>query len=347
MDGYSDDAFSEEESGEVSVISVGSAQHSPRPPAQKKPKQKSKHLASRQSKYVSPYSIRPTAPVPPRDKPKSHTASKLSSTAGKTAREHWIAALRGNKGMSSESAATNTWHGGKPGPSSTNTSTFLHELLLGSGKRQMGQGRIHSASVPHSRPGSAPSYKPKEDMYDEIQELKKLIQRQKEEKNHLTTRVRRLEEDGRKKDKKIEDMMSSGRVAASDFTRSLADRKSDSSAAVTSLKHQVYMLEKALKEKDSQYNKLLRDMKTTDLEELKLQLEVYHQEVRRLRQVNADQDMPDGLPPSASRDMKVKVKALNTAVKRLSETNKQLESENKSLKEDLERAMAGNINSMK
>jgi chaperonin cofactor prefoldin len=57
--------------------------------------------------------------------------------------------------------------------------------------------------------------------------------------------------------------------------------------------------------------------------------------------------MPDGLPPSASRDMKVKVKALNTAVKRLSETNKQLESENKSLKEDLERAMAGNINSMK
>ena len=72
------------------------------------------------------------------------------------------------------------------------------------------------------------------------------------------------------------------------------------------------------------YSKLLRDMKTTDLEELKLQLEMYHQEVRynlsvailmlvqlsysccsfcfqvlRLRQANADQDVPDGLPPSA------------------------------------------------
>ncbi|XP_062511653.1 IQ domain-containing protein E-like isoform X2 [Corticium candelabrum] len=334
MDGYSDDAFSED-SAEISVMSAGSVQHAPHPPPKRKLKQKSKHLTSRQSKYVSPYVHRPSAPLPPNDKPPPH--SLRAASFNKTAREHWISALQTNKGISSESVGTNTWRGSKSRPSSgSNASTFLQDLLLGNSKSMMKPSQ--TAGV-HTFPTSTPSYKPQEDMHDEIQELKKT---QKEEKNHLVTRVRRLEEDVRKKEKKIEDMMSAGYIGASDITRSRADKRSDSSAAVASLKHQVYMLEKALKEKESQHNKHLRDMRTTDLEELRLQLEMYHHEVTRLRRLNVEQDVPDEVPvTSKSRDVKVRLKALNTAVVRLSETNKQLESENMTLKQDLDRAMAG------
>ncbi|XP_065841908.1 IQ domain-containing protein E-like [Oscarella lobularis] len=341
--GYSDDAYSEV-SEEIATISVGSL---PRPPS--KPKNVGRSVTRRSSKIVSPYAPpRPSAPTPgsgPRGGQfvpgKKMAAPTFATAAGKTAREHWLSALRADRGrgLSSEGTKASTWMGGKPesATSATAVTSYLKDLMTSRSSDFMGK------SMQRTRTRSAaglPGLKSQEDMYDEIQELKRVLVAEKESKNILVTRVRRQEEELLKKDKQIEDMLSSGQVARSDLTRTLTQRRTDSTAAaVTSLKQQVHSIERALREKEAAYNKLAKDLKTTNIQELEIQAEMYYSEVLRLRRVIEERPATTYDSKDVSKETRTKMKALNAAVIRLSASNKELESENACLKGDLERAM--------
>ncbi|XP_028342939.1 IQ domain-containing protein E-like [Physeter macrocephalus] len=85
------------------------------------------------------------------------------------------------------------------------------QLCLGSSK----QGYV---------PGT-PVYREKEDMYDEIIELKKSLHVQKSNVDLMRTKLRRLEEENSRKDRQIEQLLDPSRVP--DFVRTLAEKRSD------------------------------------------------------------------------------------------------------------------------
>eukprot|EP00070_Physeter_catodon_P036046 XP_028342940.1 IQ domain-containing protein E-like isoform X2 [Physeter catodon] len=84
----------------------------------------------------------------------------------------------------------------------------------------------------HKPPPTSPSYVPgtpvyreKEDMYDEIIELKKSLHVQKSNVDLMRTKLRRLEEENSRKDRQIEQLLDPSRVP--DFVRTLAEKRSD------------------------------------------------------------------------------------------------------------------------
>ncbi|XP_016403163.1 IQ domain-containing protein E-like [Sinocyclocheilus rhinocerous] len=60
-------------------------------------------------------------------------------------------------------------------------------------------------------PGT-PDYKEKEEMYDEIIDLKKTIRSQKTESDKMKAKLRRLEEENAKKDRQIEQLLDPTKV---------------------------------------------------------------------------------------------------------------------------------------
>ena len=90
---------------------------------------------------VSPYAPpRPSAPTPgsgPRGGQfvpgKKMAAPTFATAAGKTAREHWLSALRADRGrgLSSEGTKASTWMGGKPesATSATAVTSYLKDLM--------------------------------------------------------------------------------------------------------------------------------------------------------------------------------------------------------------------------
>ncbi|POI26422.1 hypothetical protein CIB84_009828, partial [Bambusicola thoracicus] len=129
-------------------------------------------------------------------------------------------------------------------------------------------------------PGT-PDYKEKEDMYDEIIELKKTIQAQKNEGNRMKTKLRRLEEENNRKDKQIEQLLDPSR--GSELARSLSAKMAGNGWVVSGLKQKIFKLEQQCKEKDNTINKFQSDVKTTDLEEMRIAMETYCEEVHRLQ----------------------------------------------------------------
>ncbi|XP_015274163.1 PREDICTED: IQ domain-containing protein E [Gekko japonicus] len=97
-------------------------------------------------------------------------------------------------------------------------------------------------------PGT-PSYKEKEDMYDEILHLKKEIQAQKCEGDRMKTKFRRLEEENNRKDKQLEQLLDSSR--GSEFVGLRTEPRSDSSWVINGLKQKILKLEQQCKEKDN------------------------------------------------------------------------------------------------
>ncbi|PNI35169.1 IQCE isoform 3, partial [Pan troglodytes] len=75
-------------------------------------------------------------------------------------------------------------------------------------------------------PGT-PVYREKEDMYDEIIELKKSLHVQKSDVDLMRTKLRRLEEENSRKDRQIEQLLDPSR--GTDFVRTLAEKRPDAS----------------------------------------------------------------------------------------------------------------------
>ncbi|NXX33419.1 IQCE protein, partial [Nicator chloris] len=135
----------------------------------------------------------------------------------------------------------------------------------------------HSRSSSNGYIPGTPDYKEKEDMYDEIIELKKTIQAQKIEGDRMKTKLRRLEEENSRKDKQIEQLLDPSR--GSELTRALSEKETDNGWVVTALKQKIVKLEEQCKEEDNITNEFQADMKTSNLEEVRLAMETYYEQV--------------------------------------------------------------------
>ncbi|KAM9125688.1 IQ domain-containing protein E isoform 5-T5 [Pangshura tecta] len=198
----------------------------------------------------------------------------------------------------------------------------------------------HARSSSNGYIPGTPDYKEKEDMYDEIIELKKTIQVQKSEGDRMKTKIRRLEEENNRKDRQIEQLLDPSR--GSDFAQTLAE-KNDTRWVINGLKQKILKLEQQCKEKDNTINKFQTDVKTTNLEEMRIAMETYYEEVHlihRLQTLLAKSEAVGKKSLPESRESQKRLKALNAAVLRLSKNVKELQDENKSLKADLDRVLS-------
>ncbi|XP_013391541.1 IQ domain-containing protein E-like [Lingula anatina] len=183
-----------------------------------------------------------------------------------------------------------------------------------------------------------PAYKTPEEYYDEILELRKQIAAISSENSTQKARVRRLEEDNLKKEREIETLLDPSK--SEEMRRTLGDRKPDTGAVIHSMKQKVLKLEQQLRDKESNLTKLQADLKTTKVEELRLQMEAFYQEVVRLqntRAAPATQQSSQSSKPG--KENPSKIKALNDTILRMNEKNVKLQTENRTLKEDLEKML--------
>ncbi|KAL6082672.1 hypothetical protein STEG23_005872 [Scotinomys teguina] len=181
-------------------------------------------------------------------------------------------------------------------------------------------------------------YREKEDMYDEIMELKKSLHMQKSDVDLMRTKLRRLEEENSRKDRQIEQLLDPGR--GPDFVRTLAEKKTDTGWVVTGLKQRIFRLEQQCKEKDTTINKLQTDMKTTNLEEMRIAMETYYEEIHRLQTLLASTEAT-GKKPILEKKLGVKrQKKMSSALLNLTRSVQELTEENQSLKEDLDRMLS-------
>ncbi|XP_035869714.1 IQ domain-containing protein E [Phyllostomus discolor] len=193
-----------------------------------------------------------------------------------------------------------------------------------------------SASNGHV-PGT-PIYREKEDMYDEIIELKKSLHVQKGEADQLRTRLRRLEEENSRKDRQIEQLL--GPARGPDFVWTPADKRPDTSWVVNGLRQRVLKLEQQCKDRDSTISKLQADMKTTNLEEMRVAMETYYEEIYRLQTLLARSETTGRKPPAERKPSLRRRRRLSSALLSLSRSVQELTEENQSLKEDLDRVLS-------
>uniref|UniRef100_A0A8C6E9M4 IQ motif containing E n=1 Tax=Moschus moschiferus TaxID=68415 RepID=A0A8C6E9M4_MOSMO len=186
-------------------------------------------------------------------------------------------------------------------------------------------------------PGT-PVYREKEDMYDEIIELKKSLNMQKSDVDLMRTKLRRLEEENSRKDRQIEQLLDASR--GPDFVRTLAEKRPDTGWVINGLKQRVLKLEQQCKEKDNIINKLQTDVKTTNLEEMRIAMETYCEEIHRLHGLLASSEATGKRPPVEKKIGLKRQKKMGSALLSLSRSVQELMAENQSLKEDLGRVLS-------
>ncbi|XP_038568819.1 IQ domain-containing protein E [Micropterus salmoides] len=173
-------------------------------------------------------------------------------------------------------------------------------------------------------------HREKEDMYDEIIRLKKSLQAQKSDNQQMKAKLRRLEEENSKREKQIEELLDP--TKGSEYTRSLVDKKKEGSVVLNGLKQRILKLEQQCREKENALSKLQSELRTTNLEELKITVETYYDEIQRLRVL---QEAAEKSSRAESKCSQKQQKALSATVHRLSENLKQLQQENTALREEL------------
>nr|XP_036864223.1 IQ domain-containing protein E isoform X3 [Manis javanica] len=193
-----------------------------------------------------------------------------------------------------------------------------------------------SASNGHV-PGT-PIYREKEDMYDEIIELKKSLHAQKGDVDLMRTKLRRLEEENSRKDRQIEQLLDAPR--GPEFVRTLAEKRPNSGWVVSGLKQRILKLEQQCKEKDNTISKLQTDMKTTNLEEMRIAMETYYEEIHRLQTLLASSETTVKRPPAEKKMGLKSQKKVSSALLSLSRSVQELTEENQSLKEDLDHVLS-------
>ncbi|XP_010831543.1 PREDICTED: IQ domain-containing protein E [Bison bison bison] len=193
-------------------------------------------------------------------------------------------------------------------------------------------------SASHGYVPGNPVYREKEDMYDEIIELKKSLNMQKSDVDLMRTKLRRLEEENSRKDRQIEQLLDASR--GPDFVRTLAEKRPDAGWVINGLKQRVLKLEQQCKEKDNIINKLQTDVKTTNLEEMRIAMETYYEEIHRLHGLLASSETTGKRPPVEKKIGLKRQKKMSSALLSLSRSVQELTEENQSLKEDLDRMLS-------
>ncbi|XP_059409677.1 IQ domain-containing protein E-like isoform X3 [Carassius carassius] len=178
-------------------------------------------------------------------------------------------------------------------------------------------------------PGS-PDYKDKEEMYDEIIDLKKTVQSQKAESDKMKAKLRRLEEESTKKDRQIEQLLDP--VKDPEYARRLVDRKTDPRSIINGMKQRILRLEQQCKEKENALSQLQSDLKTTNMQEMKITVETYFEEVQRLQALLESTERGN---KAESKNIRRQNKTLSATVLKLTNTVQHLENENQELKKEL------------
>uniref|UniRef100_A0A669DJW4 IQ domain-containing protein E n=1 Tax=Oreochromis niloticus TaxID=8128 RepID=A0A669DJW4_ORENI len=153
----------------------------------------------------------------------------------------------------------------------------------------------------------------KEDMYDEIIHLKKSLHEQKSDNQQMKAKLRRLEEDNAKREKQIEALL-------------------DPTKVINGLKQRILKLEQQCREKENALSKLQSELRATNLEELKIRVKSYFEEIQRLRMLLEAAEKSCRAESKCSQRQQ---KALSSTVHRLTENLKQLQQENVALREEL------------
>ncbi|XP_043832758.1 IQ domain-containing protein E isoform X2 [Dromiciops gliroides] len=184
----------------------------------------------------------------------------------------------------------------------------------------------------------APVYREKEDMYDEIIELKKSLHSQKGDVDFMKTKLRRLEEENSRKDRQIEHLLDPNRGC--EFARSMVDKRPGTGWVINGLKQRIIKLEQQCKEKDNTITKLQTDIKMTNLEEMRIAMETYYEEIHRLQVLLANTETTGKKSPTDKKSTQKRQKKLSATVLHLSRNVQELQEENQSLKEDLDRVLS-------
>ncbi|XP_025271894.1 IQ domain-containing protein E isoform X5 [Canis lupus dingo] len=109
---------------------------------------------------------------------------------------------------------------------------------------------------------------------------------------------------------------------------------------INGLKQRILKLEQQCKEKDNTINKLQTDMKTTNLEEMRIAMETYYEEIHRLQTLLASSETVGKKPPGEKKMGLRRQKKVSSALLSLSRSVQELTEENQSLKEDLDRVLS-------
>ncbi|KTF84382.1 hypothetical protein cypCar_00032783 [Cyprinus carpio] len=157
----------------------------------------------------------------------------------------------------------------------------------------------YSRSASNGYVPGTPDYKDKEEMYDEIIDLKKVkftsrtparlrmsafedtVQSQKAELDKIKAKLRRLEEESTKKDRQIEQLLKDP-----EYVKGLVDRKTDPRSIINGLKQRILRLEQQCKEKENalsnkaESKNIRRQNKTLSATVLKLINTVQHLEIK-------------------------------------------------------------------
>ncbi|KAF7243082.1 IQ domain-containing protein E [Varanus komodoensis] len=294
-----------------------------------------KHLASfqnhrewlRESPYISSTYLRSTRVGFPRSF-KGTENKHFEISLVKASRQLWRGSLRQDTWLGQTKSGLDL----SPGLSSVpdGTPEYLKEAL---GMKKPKHARSASSGY---IPGT-PDYKEKEEMYDEIIELKKTVQAQKCEADRMKTKLRRLEEENNRKDKQIEQLLDPSR--GSEFGWVRTEQKNDNSMLISGLKQKILRLEQQCKEKDNtiKYAGLCNAIFYLAFpfsQKLKIQ---------RLQTLLAKSKTVHRKSPPESREQK----ALSGAVLQLSRNMRELQEENWALKVDLDRALSRSRTSSK
>ncbi|XP_044289677.1 IQ domain-containing protein E [Varanus komodoensis] len=316
--------------GEDSHSTVTSASASD---AEAKPRKKTscKLPKSPKSPYISSTYLRSTRVGFPRSF-KGTENKHFEISLVKASRQLWRGSLRQDTWLGQTKSGLDL----SPGLSSVpdGTPEYLKEAL---GMKKPKHARSASSGY---IPGT-PDYKEKEEMYDEIIELKKTVQAQKCEADRMKTKLRRLEEENNRKDKQIEQLLDPSR--GSEFGWVRTEQKNDNSMLISGLKQKILRLEQQCKEKDNTINKLQTDVKSTNVEEMRISLHTCYEEIQRLQTLLAKSKTVHRKSPPESREQK----ALSGAVLQLSRNMRELQEENWALKVDLDRALSRSRTSSK
>ncbi|XP_067260069.1 IQ domain-containing protein E isoform X1 [Chanodichthys erythropterus] len=240
-----------------------------------------------------------------------------------TPRDVWLHLQNDGHGALSKSPKGADYSVTQTGISMTSTPEYLKEAL-GMKKPK------YSRSASNGYVAGTPVYKEKEEMYDEIMDLKKAIQSQKAESDKMKAKLRRLEEDNTKKDRQIEQLLDPAKDP--DYARGLVDRKTDPRSIINGLKQRILRLEQQCKEKENALSQLQSDLKTTNMQEMKITVETYFEEVQRLRALLESAERSNKVE---SKDIRRQNKTLSATVLKLTKTVQQLEDENQELKKEL------------
>ncbi|XP_022109573.1 IQ domain-containing protein E-like isoform X2 [Acanthaster planci] len=304
-------------------------------------------------------SKKPQSPYQQRPSSSKHRGKHLTVSCSGTqqsSRELWLQSLRLGTGNLTGSGRSSNYAGqaGTTKAGLDSCSDYLKETVLGMTSRRHQRGNTMEEPLNRNSKG-VPNYKPQEDMYDDILELKKQNNILRAESERVKARNRRLEDEHLKKERTIEQLLDPSK---GDVRMTLTSKQPDTAAVSTektvpkitvlkmnSLKQKVVKLEMVLKDREAELSNLKSDLKTTKIDEMRVGMEAFYQEVQRLRYLQSQGLRENGRSPSRTSIAEkepsgtAKLKALNATILRLTESNQRLQSENKLLKQDLERAL--------